>query len=61
MTAYVQRDIALDALQKQCNGFIDKPFTLEQLLQEIDRVKSNKLKAMYIEKSQLLQPVLFML
>jgi DNA-binding NtrC family response regulator len=46
MTAYVQRDIVLDALRNQCNGFIDKPFTLEQLLQEIDRVKSNELRNM---------------
>jgi two-component system, NtrC family, response regulator AtoC len=40
MTAYTQRDIVLDALRNQCNGFIDKPFTLDQLLHEIDRVKS---------------------
>ena len=39
MTAYGQRDLILDALRNQCNGFIDKPFTLDQLLHEIDRVK----------------------
>ena len=39
MTAYGQRDLVLDALRNQCNGFIDKPFTLDQLQQEIDRVK----------------------
>jgi DNA-binding NtrC family response regulator len=44
MTAYGQRDIVLDALRNQCNGFIDKPFTLDQLLHEIDRVKSNLLQ-----------------
>lgn len=41
MTAYGHRDLILDALRNQCNGFIDKPFTLDQLLLEIDRVKSN--------------------
>ena len=41
MTAYGHRDLILDALRNQCNGFIDKPFTLDQLLHEIDRVKSN--------------------
>jgi DNA-binding NtrC family response regulator len=37
-TAYGQRDIVVDALRNQCNGFIDKPFTLDQLLHEIERV-----------------------
>jgi two-component system, cell cycle sensor histidine kinase and response regulator CckA len=41
MTAYRQRDIVLDALRNQCNGFLDKPFTLNQLLHEIDRVMAN--------------------
>ena len=44
MTAYRQRDIILDALRNQCNGFIDKPFTLDQLMHEIDRVKSNMIQ-----------------
>jgi len=39
MTAYGERDIILDALRHQCNGFIDKPFTLEGLLHEIYRIK----------------------
>lgn len=44
MTAYRQRDIVLDALRNQCNGFLDKPFTLNQLLHEIDRVMTNMLQ-----------------
>ena len=40
MTAYGERDIVLDALHNQCNGFIDKPFTLEGLLHEIGRVRA---------------------
>jgi len=46
MSAYGQRDIVLDALRNRCNGFIDKPFTLEQLLHEIDRVKASMLQNM---------------
>jgi two-component system, NtrC family, response regulator AtoC len=41
MTAYRQRNIVLDALRNQCNGFIDKPFTLDQLINEIDRVMAD--------------------
>jgi len=37
MTAYGQRELVLGAWRNQCNGFIDKPFTLDQLLHEIDR------------------------
>ena len=40
MTAYGKRDIILDALRNQCNGFIDKPFTLVKLLHEIDKVRA---------------------
>lgn len=60
MTAYVQRDIVLDALRNQCNGFIDKPFTLEQLLQEIDRVKSQMLQNLTPDKRISSQLVVFM-
>ena len=62
MTAYGHRDLILDALRNQCNGFIDKPFTLDQLLHEIDRVKSNMLQNIIPgtpEKSKPSQPVVF--
>jgi len=59
MTAYGQRDIVLDALRNQCNGFIDKPFTLDRLLHEIERVKSNPLRNVPPGNSQLLQPAVF--
>ena len=39
MTAYGRKDVMLGALQHQCNGFIEKPFTLDQLIHEIDRIK----------------------
>ncbi len=39
MTAYGQKDMVIDVLRNHCSGFIEKPFTLDQLLREIDRVK----------------------
>jgi DNA-binding NtrC family response regulator len=59
MTAYGQRDIILDALRNQCNGFIDKPFTLDRLLHEIDRVKTNKFQNLTPGKGKSLQPTVF--
>jgi DNA-binding NtrC family response regulator len=59
MTAYGKRDIVLDALRNQCNGFIDKPFSLDQLLLEIDRVNSNMLQTMTQESQQPSQAGLF--
>jgi two-component system NtrC family response regulator len=38
MTAYGSKELVLDAIRKGCAGFIEKPFTLEQLLSELDRV-----------------------
>lgn len=35
MTAYGKKDLILDALRNHCDCFIEKPFTLEQLLREI--------------------------
>ena len=38
MTAYGDKDIAVAAMKKNCNGFLDKPFSLENLLGEINRL-----------------------
>lgn len=38
MTAYGERDLVIEALRNRCNSFIEKPFTLNQLMQEIERV-----------------------
>ncbi|MFZ3045675.1 MAG: response regulator [Desulfatirhabdiaceae bacterium] len=46
MTAYGHKDIVQEAFRNQCNGFINKPFTLEQLLQVIDTVKFNRIQNM---------------
>ena len=36
MTAFGDREIALDAERHGCNGFIDKPFTLDELISEVN-------------------------
>ncbi len=38
MSAYGSKELILDALRKGCAGFIEKPFTMEQLLSELNRV-----------------------
>jgi DNA-binding NtrC family response regulator len=39
MTAYGDKDLVVDAMRNSCDGFIDKPFNLEELLVEINRRK----------------------
>ena len=38
MTAYGDKSLVIDAMQNDCDSFIEKPFTLETLLTEIERV-----------------------
>ena len=38
MTAFGRKDLAIEALKTQYTGFIEKPFSLEQLLGEMTRV-----------------------
>ena len=38
MTAFGERDLVIEALRNRCDGFIEKPFTLDQLVEEIERV-----------------------
>ena len=40
MTAYGRKDLFVGAHRNNCNGYIEKPFTLEQLMEEIERVKA---------------------
>jgi signal transduction histidine kinase len=44
MTAYGRKDLVIQALRKRCDGYIEKPFTLIQLTQEIERVKGSSVK-----------------
>lgn len=51
MTAYGDKPLLIQALQQQCNGFIDKPFTLEALLGEIARVREQQLHLKHSDES----------
>ena len=35
MTAHWKKQVVIDAMRKNCNNFIEKPFTLDQLIEEI--------------------------
>lgn len=37
MTAYGEKELVIEALKNRCDNFIEKPFTLDQLLTEADR------------------------
>lgn len=37
MTAYGEKDLVIEAMRNDCDSFIEKPFTLEMLMKEIDR------------------------
>lgn len=39
MTAFAEKKMVIEAMKNQCDGFIEKPFTMEQLIREIRRVK----------------------
>jgi len=41
MTAYGDKGIVIDALRNRCDSFIEKPFTLGQLMKETERALSN--------------------
>ncbi len=39
MTAYGEKDLIIDALRNRCDSFIEKPFTLDKLISEIERAQ----------------------
>ncbi|MFH1953426.1 MAG: HD domain-containing phosphohydrolase [Pseudomonadota bacterium] len=39
MTGYGEKNLVIEALRRHCDGFIEKPFTLEQLIAEIERIE----------------------
>ncbi len=41
MTAYGKKDLVIKALRHRCNGFIEKPFVLNDLIHEIQQVLTN--------------------
>ena len=42
MTAYGEKKLAVEALKNRCAGFIEKPFRLDKLIEEVDRVRANR-------------------
>lgn len=62
MTAYGEKDLVLDALHNRCDGFIEKPFSLEQLIEEVERVRVNTMGNIHSQQlrkyiSQLIQQI----
>jgi DNA-binding NtrC family response regulator len=47
MTAYGCKDLVIEALHHQCSGFIEKPFTLDQLMHEIERVQAKLVQSIH--------------
>lgn len=46
MTAYGEKKVLIDALRNGCNGFLEKPFTLEDLSAELARVQMSVIQNM---------------
>lgn len=44
MTAHGEKDLILKALRSGCAGFIEKPFTIDDLIEEIQRIEAEKPK-----------------
>lgn len=44
MTAYGEKSLVIDAMRHRCDSFIEKPFTLDELLQEIQRAEINRVQ-----------------
>ncbi len=41
MTGYGEKALVIDAIRNRCDGFIEKPFSLDELLSEIQRAEVN--------------------
>ena len=44
MTAYAETDLVIEALKNHCDSFIEKPFSLDQLVAEIERIRLHLLR-----------------
>ena len=51
MTGYGNKDLVIEALRYGCDSFIEKPFTFEQLLVEIKRIKLRRAEKLFSGKS----------
>jgi DNA-binding NtrC family response regulator len=43
MTAYAETKLVIEALRNRCAGFLEKPFSLQQLVEEIENIVSNSI------------------
>jgi len=50
MTAYSDKKLAIAALHNRCDSFLEKPFTLDELMQETERALAKVMK--YAEEEQ---------
>jgi len=50
MTGYGDKNLVIDAMRNDCDSFIEKPFTLEILMDEINRVMPKVLRKKYYRK-----------
>lgn len=44
MTAHAEKNLVIEALKLRCDGFIEKPFRLDQLVEEIERIRFRSLQ-----------------
>ncbi|MBW2304147.1 MAG: response regulator [Deltaproteobacteria bacterium] len=44
MTAYGEKYLVIEAMRNGCSGFIEKPFSLDELVREIERAKGHVFK-----------------
>ncbi len=44
MTAYADTGLVIEAMKNHCDGFIKKPFSLDQLVAEIERIKLHQIQ-----------------
>lgn len=44
VTAYGQKETIIDAMRNRCDSFLEKPFTLDRLVQEIERARVNTIR-----------------
>ena len=44
MTAYAETRLVIEAMKNRCDGFIEKPFSLDKLIAEIERIKLHQLR-----------------
>ncbi len=53
MTGYGEKDLVIDALRNRCDGFIEKPFSVDQIHEEIKRAKANQAIKSLMDKTGL--------